>query len=229
MVIDDEQWAQKLISDYIIQTDSLDLCYSGNHPIAALEQLDKLQIELVFIDVEMPQLTGIEFIRQASPKVKFILVTAYPGYALDGYELNVVDYLLKPVSIERFNIAVAKYIQFKDLQIQPELLSSELAQGFFMKSGQKIHRVDFQDILYLEGLRDYVAVHTIHGKLLTYKPLKSFETLLPPNKFVRIHKSYIIPVSRINFLNSKSLILEEKEFPIGESYKTGLMKLLNPF
>lgn len=218
LIIDDEPLALNVLAGYIQQTPSLQLVDLTTRPRHGLTRVLNKEADLVFLDIEMKELHGMEFLKQASGHARFILTTAYPDYALQGYEFDVTDYLLKPFSYERF---------LKALQKIPAPLTAPATPGyFFVKSEYKLIRVDYADIIYLESLRDYVAIHTTKGqKLLTLQSLGSFEKELPAAQFARVHKSYIVSLSRIKVVEKNRLLLETLPIPVGETYKQKLAGL----
>jgi two-component system, LytTR family, response regulator len=219
LIIDDEPLALNVLAGYIQQTPSLQLVDLTTRPRHGLTRVLNGEADLVFLDIEMKELHGMEFLKQATGHAHFILTTAYPDYALQGYEFDVKDYLLKPFSYERFLKAVQK--------IPPPVKASVTPGYFFVKSEYKLIRVDHADIIYLEALRDYVAIHTTKGqKLLTLQSLVSFEKELPAAQFARVHKSYIVALSRITVVEKNRLVLDELSIPVGETYRGKLGGLL---
>jgi two-component system, LytTR family, response regulator len=221
IAIDDEPLALNIIADYIRKTPSLQLVDISTSPRAALQRVLNGEADLLFLDIEMPGLNGIEFMQLAGNHSRFILTTAYPDYALKGYEYNVVDYLLKPIAYDRFLKAVQK---LPALINGPEI---KPAAFFFVKSEYKLVRIDYEEVICLEALRDYVAIHTVTGqKILTLQSLSSFSKELPEQLFTRIHKSYIVAINKINSLTKNKIIAGTHELPVGETYKGNLMKVI---
>lgn len=219
IAIDDEPLALNILADYIRKTESLHLVDISTSPQQALQRVLNNEADLIFLDVEMPGLNGIEFMQLAGPQQRFILTTAYPDYALKGYEYNVVDYLLKPIAYDRFLKAVQKL---------PPLENREPKQPyfFFVKSEYKLVRIDYDEVLYLESLRDYVAIHTINGqKIMTLQSLSSFEKELPSRFFIRIHKSYIVAVNKLDQIAKNRVQIGKQEIPVGDTYRANLTKL----
>ena len=219
LIIDDEPLALNVLAGYIQQTPSLQLVDLTTRPRHGLKRVLNGEADLVFLDIEMKELHGMEFLKQASGHAHFIMTTAYPDYALQGYEFDVTDYLLKPFSYERFLKAVQKIPSPETASVTPGY--------FFVKSEYKLIRVDFADIIYLEALRDYVAIHTTKGqKLLTLQSLGSFEKELPAAQFARVHKSYIVSLSRISVVEKNRLLLNELIIPVGETYRAKLAGII---
>jgi len=221
LVIDDEPLALNVLADYIRQTNGLQLTDVTTSPLEGLQRVQAGETDLVFLDIQMPELTGIQFMKLAGNACKIILTTAYPEFALDGYEYNVTDYLLKPISFERFTKAIQKL---------PLLNSRPLVSPdyLFVKSEYKLRRVDFASILYLESLRDYVAIHLSNGqKILTLQSLSSFENELPDHLFTRIHKSYIVALNKISFIEKNKVIINDHYLSVGDTYRSSFQKKIN--
>lgn len=216
LIIDDEPLAVKLLKDYAAKIPDLELVMAGSDVFAGLQLAQNGEADLIFLDIQMPELTGIQFMKVLNGKCKVILTTAYEEYALQAFEHDVVDYLLKPFSLERFMTAVQKARerigQYKQEPgtVKPDYL--------FVKSEYRIIKIELKDIFYLESLRDYVAIHTISGKILTLQSLKSFEEALEGKNFLRIHKSYIIAIDKISAIERKRVVIQDTYLPVGETY-----------
>ncbi len=222
LVIDDEPLALNVLADYIRQTEELQLADVTTSPLQGLQRVQAGEADLVFLDIQMPEITGMEFMKRVGSTCKIILTTAYPEFALEGYEYNVTDYLLKPISFERFTKAIKKLPALTTGKpiIPPDYL--------FVKSEYKLLRVDFNSICYLESLRDYVAIHlTDGGKILTLQSLSSFVQELPEHLFARIHKSYIVAINKINFIEKNKVAISNNHLPVGDTYKTVFYKKIN--
>lgn len=224
IVIDDEPLALNVLADYIRQTDGLQLVDITTSPIKGLQRIQNNEANLVFLDIQMPELTGIQVMKIIDQRCKVILTTAYPEFALEGYEYNVTDYLLKPVSFERFTKAIQKL----PAAVAAETTKAPQQEYFFVKSEYKLLRLDFSQVLFLEALRDYVAIHTADGnKVLTLQSMASFEKELPSRLFARIHKSYIVSISKISFIEKNRVVIGDKFLPVGETYKTAFLQKIN--
>ncbi|MFC3159748.1 two component transcriptional regulator, LytTR family [Chryseobacterium arachidis] len=218
IVVDDEPLAISLLESYVQKIPFLELVFSTENPIEALDYIQKNESDLVFLDIQMPELTGINFMKILGDKLKYILTTAYSEYALEGYEHNIVDYLLKPISFERFYKSA--------LKAQERFVINQNKENayFFVKSSGQQHRINFEDILYVESIKDYVNIRTSEQEYIVLDTLKSMELQLPENSFVRIHKSFILNLYQIKNLGSKKVtLLSEQEIPIGESYRMNLL------
>lgn len=233
IIVDDEPLAIEILSDYVSKSNGLELVNTFTNPIEAFASIEKDKIELIFLDVQMPELTGIQFMKLLGNKAKIILTTAYPEYALDGYEHNIVDYLLKPISFERFQKAVQKMGGFTEVQkmgsftevlnfSESKIRSSEdqnNIEHIFVKTEHKIVRVDLNDILYIEGLKDYISIYTPTERILTLMNMKKVEELLPSKRFIRVHKSYIVSLDKIKSIEKNRIYIDEQGIPIGDTYK----------
>jgi DNA-binding LytR/AlgR family response regulator len=219
LVIDDEPLALDVLAAYINKVENLQLVDVTTNPVEGLLRVQAGEVNLVFLDIEMPGITGIEFMKLAGSNCKIIITTAYPQFALQGYEYNVVDYLLKPISLSRFTKAIEK------LPALQTATASTQAEYMFVKSEYKLVRVDFSNIVYLEALRDYVAIITVDGnKILTLQSLAAFDADLPHTTFVRIHKSYIINISKINSIEKNKVVINNICLPVGETYRAAFQK-----
>lgn len=216
IVLDDEIHAVKLLADYVIRTNGLELVLHTTDPAAAISLIHEGNIDLIFLDIQMPDLTGIEvmnIIRQTQTKV--ILTTAYPEYALSGFEYDAIDYLLKPVTFERFLVAVNKAKE----RISVKASEAPEPDHIFVKVEHRLQKILFSSIFYIEGLGDYICFHVPAGKILSLERMKHIELILPQPLFLRIHKSYIINTSHIDFVERGRIIINKEYLPIGESYK----------
>jgi two-component system, LytTR family, response regulator len=230
LIVEDEPLARNLMTAYVEKVSYLTLVEACSNPLAALEALKKYQIDLMFLDIQMPEITGISLLKTLQKKPLVILTTAYSEYAIESYELDVVDYLLKPITFDRFLKAVDKASQRAALpslsQPQPEK-NSEPGQPFvFVKDGTKLVKIQWDDILYVEGLKDYVTIHTRTQKVVTLQRLKVLETQLPADRFIRIHHSYIIALKAIDAIHKGEVQIGSAFIPISESYKKAFKELI---
>lgn len=223
LVIDDEPLAIRLLSDYIEKTDGLQLLQAFSNPIEALQFADQQRPDLIFLDIQMPELTGIQFMKIANGKYPIILTTAYDHYALDSYEFDVIDYLLKPISLDRFMVAAKKAQQrLQPSTPTPSSTAKTLPQALsyiFVKSDYKTLKINLADILYLEGLGDYVCIHLPGKKVLTLEKMKNLAVSLPPDNFIRVHKSYVVAIDKIDFIERNRIVINDQRLPIGATYK----------
>lgn len=236
LAVDDEAYATKIIADYIHKIPFLELSGTTTSAIDALLQVQQGNIDLIFLDIQMPDLTGIQFLKLCGNKCKVILTTAYPEYALDGFEHDVIDYLLKPIAFDRFYKAVQKAYNFINPAIvqpapvteNPVSAAVPAADYMFIKgeSKNKFLKVDYQDILYIEGLKNYVSVFTTSQRIVTYQALRDMETTLPQPPFYRVHKSYIISIDKIRMVDGNTVYIQDQSIPIGDTYRDDFFKLI---
>ena len=227
IVVDDEQLARSLLEDFTGKVSFLDLVGTFKNPLDAMSYLQQHEVDLMFLDIQMPDLTGIELLKSLSQPPQVILTTAYSEYALDGYELNVCDYLLKPFSFNRFLQAVNKAAEVIKLKKAPS--SSRIEPYITIHADHKIFRVPVQDILYIEGLKEYVSYYTKSGqRIIALQSLKNIERDLEDVHFIRVHRSYIVPIEKINALEGNQLRIDGKLIPIGRSYKDQVLKKVFP-
>ncbi len=231
IAVDDEPLALDLLEDNIRRVPFLDLKAKCSNPLEALEVLRKETIDLIFLDIQMPGLTGLQFIQSLSVKPMVILITAYDQYALEGFNLDVIDYLVKPVSFERFLKACNKAWEFFNLKSQA---ASEEGSGthtdpgyFFVNAEYSLVKVVYDDIIMVEGLKDYVRIHLTDSKPLVIRmSMKTIEEKLPQRKFLRIHKSYIISLDKITSIRKGSVFLGTAEVPVSDNYKEALLSIV---
>lgn len=219
LILDDEPLAVQLIADYASKIPQLNVRYAGCNAFEAIEVLNREAIDLVFIDIQMPQLSGIELIQLFNQKHNFIITSAYSEYALDAYQFHVVDFLLKPVTFSRFYQSIEKYNRW-----QETFQNREEDNYLFVKSDRKHYKIATDSILYIEGLKDYIRIHTDTEKIIVLENMKDILEKLPKNQFVRIHRSYIIPLGKIKLIDGYQIRLENGIYlSIGETYR----KLVN--
>ena len=224
IVVDDEQHAIDILMHYINQTPMLSAVGNTTNPIEALQLVATQKVDLVFLDIHMPDLSGIDFIKALNGKAKVILTTAYSEFALEGYELDVVDYLLKPIRLPRFLTAVQKAAK----ALKEEEVEDIEDDYIFVKteSKGKLLKINLAEIDYIEGMKNYVAIHSGGSKVMVYTAMKEIEDRLPAKYFMRIHKSFIIRIDRITGIEGNRLMLKnvQAEIIIGENYKNELME-----
>ena len=224
LVTDDEELARKLLENYIGRLPNLHLVGLCKDPMETLQVMQQQQIDLLFLDIQMPGLTGIEFLRTLKQKPQVILTTAYPDYAIEGYSLDVTDYLLKPFSFERFVQAVNKATEILSLKSSAKNGGAKTEKDFILvKSEHKIHRIKLDDIRFIQSMREYVAYYLPTGRILSLYSLKKLETELPPDRFIRIHKSYIVAIEKVETLEGNMVRVGKDKLPIGASYREGVV------
>jgi len=229
IAIDDEPLALQLVAGYIEKTPGLNLVGKFDNPLDAMDYMASESVELIFVDIQMPDLTGIEFTRAITRGPKVIFTTAYEKYALEGFRLDVVDYLLKPFSYDEFLKAVQKALRLIKLENTTMNQVEANNEFLFLKSEYKIRRINFNDILYIEGLKDYVKVYTkIEPKpILSLTSLKLLESKLPEATFMRIHRSFIVNLEKIDTIERSRIVFGKVYIPISDQYKEKFQEFLN--
>ncbi len=226
LVVDDEQLARTLLENFIGKVPQLELLGKCKNAIEALDQLAHQTIDLIFLDIQMPDLTGVDMLKGIKKKPLVIFTTAYSEYAVEGFELDAIDYLLKPFSFDRFVQAVNKardYLQLKEAAIQK--LPAE--DGFLVvNADHKLYKIPHADIEYIEGLREYVSIFTPEKRIIALLSLKSLEESLPSQHFLRVHKSYIVPIKKIKTMEGNQVEIGKKMIPIGRSYREEVLKVV---
>ena len=239
IAVDDEAYASEIIATYIKRIPFLELVGTTTNPFEALTMIQEGKVDLVFLDIQMPELTGLQFLKICGNKCKVILTTAYPEHALEGFDLDVIDYLLKPIPFERFYKAVGKaQALLEPVSIVTSSAPAEqtavnaapkaAADYMFIKgeSKNKFLKVNYEDILYIEGLKNYISVYTAEQRLVTYQSLRDLETQLPAPPFYRVHKSYIVALDKIRMVDGNTIYIAEQSIPIGETYRDEFFKLI---
>lgn len=217
LVIDDEPLAQEILRKYAEDIKSIEIKGYCSNALEAIEIIEKQAIDLIFLDINMPKLSGIEFLRTFKNPPLVVLTTAYTDYAMEGYELNVLDYLVKPFSFARFLKAVQKAEQ--QYQLLQNTNSEEKSESVFIKSNKKSYQVKYSDIVYIEGLGDYIKIYTERSHLVTNLSMKKIEELLPSNEFYRIHKSHIVNLKKIIAIEGNMVELPHIKLTIGNNYR----------
>jgi DNA-binding LytR/AlgR family response regulator len=240
IIVDDEPLAQDVLETYIEKIPELKLVKKCNNAFEANETLKSNQIDLMFLDIQMPQLTGIDFLKSLSKPPLVIFTTAYSNYAIEGFELNALDYLLKPISVERFMKAVNKAVDQIDLQRKEMPANAHGSQApaeedapdyIFVKADKKLVKVNFEEVIYIEGLKDYVIIRLENTRVITLQTMKSLEDKLPVTLFKRIHRSYIVNIGKINAIVGNMVEVMEKgqvkHLPVGKNYRDELLDMIN--
>lgn len=240
IAVDDEAYASEILATYIRRIPFLELVGTTTNAFEALTLVQDGKVDLVFLDIQMPELTGIQFLKICGNKCKVILTTAYPEYALDGFEHDVVDYLLKPVSFERFYKAAQKVqtlltppAPIQVVQSVPESTENTAppvagADYMFIKgeSKNKFIKVSYDDILYIEGLKNYISIFTPTERIITYLTLKDMESYLSKTRFLRVHKSYIVAIDKIRMVDGNAIYINDITLPIGETYREEFFRVI---
>lgn len=226
IIVDDEPLAREAIELLVKDIDYLRLAGTFNNASAAARYMEQNAVDLIFLDIQMPGITGIEFAKTISRRTLIIFTTAYSEYALDSYEVDAIDYLIKPVEPERFRKAADKALAYSSLLMQDEKENIEPAADdyFFVKSDRKYFKVNFEDILFVEGLKDYVILQLEEQRIITRMNLKAMNELLPKSLFLRVNKSYIVNTARIEAFDNNDIFIKTHEIAIGSSYRDGFFE-----
>jgi len=224
VIVDDEPLAVQLLQKHLTQLDFFEIVATSNNALKALEILNRQPVDLLFLDIKMPQLSGLDFLKSLRNPPKTILTTAYREFALDGFELGVIDYLLKPITFDRFFKAIERYLSTGN-QRMPEILSSSEPQFIYLKTGHKFFKVDTHDILYAESLKDYVHVHTREKVIISKYKIGDLENELKGKGFLRIHRSFIVNLLHITAFTANDVEIGKVELPVGDTYKQILLRV----
>jgi DNA-binding LytR/AlgR family response regulator len=227
IVIDDEPLARKGLKEYIADVDFLDLAGEFDSPLKAADIVSRGEVQLLFLDIQMPKITGLEFFKTLKNPPPVIFTTAYPQYALDGFEVNALDYLVKPISFERFLKATLRAKEFYEIRDQNQAgIKGSVADHFYIKADNKLVKLMFDEILFAEALQNYVVIHTTDKKYITYLTFKSVEDYLPGDQFIKTHKSYIVSTSKIESIEANDIRLGTHHIPISRNLKDEVMDKL---
>lgn len=222
LIVDDEQLARKLIEGYVAKLPELELIGSCKNPLEAREVMRDQAVDLLFLDIRMPEMLGTEFVKTLNQKPAIVLTTAYEEYALESYELEVTDYLLKPFSFDRFLKAVNKTIALLKQKAAAES-EPDVEEFISLKADHRIYKVPINEIRYIEGLKEYVGFYTKERRIVVLESLKKLEQSLPADRFMRVHKSYIVNTKMIKSLYGNQVDLGDKQIPVGQSYKEAVL------
>ena len=225
IIIDDEPLARKGLKEYVADVIFLNLVGEFDNSLKATDLISKGEVQLLFLDIQMPKITGLDFLKTLKNAPPVIFTTAYPQYALEGFEVNALDYLVKPFSFEMFLKAAVKareYYEIRETNVKEEAST----EYFFVKSDNKLVRILFDDVLYIEALQNYVIIHTHTKKYITYLTFKSVEEYLPADKFLKVHKSYIVAASKIDSIEGNDIKIGLQHIPISRNQKEVVMEKL---
>ena len=227
IAVDDEPLALNIIKNYISKISFLKLQETFSDGISVIEYLSSNDVDLIFLDIEMSGLSGTQLLKTLKKKPKVIVTTAFRDYAIDAFDLEVTDYLLKPFSFERFLIAVERTRNLiSESQNRNELKVNE-KEYIFVKCNGKMVKVNFTDILFIEALNEYISIKTNSGSIITLQSMKNIEKILPGSKFARIHKSFIVSLNKIDFIEGQSIVVANKKLPIGNKYKKSFFESIS--
>jgi two-component system LytT family response regulator len=221
-IIDDEPLAREGIASYVREIDFLQLMASAENPLELTTLLGQHPIDLIFLDIQMPKMNGLDFLKALQHPPMVIITTAYPTYALEGIQLNVLDYLLKPITFDRFFKSVKKANDYFQLLRRPGDANAPKATSpdyFFIRCGSKYEKIHFDQILYVEGLQNYISIYTQKGKFVTLLYLKNLEENLDNASFIRVHKSYIVSIDKIEGIEGNEILIQSHRIPISRNYR----------
>ncbi|MEJ7586530.1 MAG: LytTR family DNA-binding domain-containing protein [Ferruginibacter sp.] len=228
IIIDDEPLARKGLKEYIADVDFLHLLGDYENPMQATGILSRGEVQLIFLDIQMPKITGLAFIKTLKNPPPVIFTTAFPNHAVEGFELSAMDYLVKPVSFDRFLKAVLKTREFYEVRERNLNDAAAYSEYFFIKADNRLIRILYHDVLFVEGLQNYVTIHTKEKKFITYLTFKSVEDYLPSEKFIKVHKSYIISAEKVDSIEGNEVRILQYKIPISRNLKEEVLeKLLN--
>lgn len=226
LIVDDEPIARQGIGEYLSHLDEFKIVASCKNAIEATSVLQAEHIDLIFLDIHMPHISGIDFLKNLKNPPLVIMTTAYPEYAVEGFNLDICDYLLKPISYARFLKAVTKAYEILSYNERSKI---EKIDFFFIKSGQNIEKIFLDDILYIKSHANYVIIYTQEKRYITYLTFKSIEDRLPADKFIKTHRSYLVALKAIQTITANDLIVNENEIPISKTYKDSVIEMVERF
>ena len=227
IIVDDEPLAREGLASYVREVDFLHLSGTCEHPLQLMPMLDQQPVDLLFLDIQMPKMSGIDFLKITPRPPMVVITTAYPSFALEGFQLNVLDYLLKPITFDRFVKSANKAREYHRLLNQsvanPQLTTDD-SDFFFIKCGNKYEKLFYADILFIEGLQNYVTFFTTKGKYVTLLNFRQLEQNLTPPAFLRVHKSYVVAVSKIDSIEGNELFIQSHRIPISRNFRDQVME-----
>jgi len=228
IIVDDEPIARKIIRTHLEAFQDIEIVAECKNAIEAFDILVKKHVDLIFLDIHMPQISGINFLKSLKNPPKVIITTAHRNYAVEGYELDIVDFLLKPISFDRFLKAINKFYSVNETSIKLDKEAKHDDSAFiYLKVGSETHKIFLSDIIYLESFKEHLIIHTTNRTIEIIHKISDIENKLPSENFIRIHKSFIVSINKIKSFNSQSIKIEDKELPIGRTYKNAVMNSLN--
>lgn len=221
LIVDDEPIARQILQEFVEDFEWLQLIGQAENPLKAIHLLTQHSIDLLFLDIEMPQMSGLELLKNLPTPPAVIVTTAYPQYALEGFELNVLDYLLKPIAIERFLKAVLKAKAFFEQKRKP---STSATDYFFVKCDGNIERIELRELLYVKALENYIIIQTTQRKYVTYLTMKGLEEYLPTEQFIKIHKSYLVPIAKIDRIEGNEVHIGNEKLPLSRNLRAEVLE-----
>ena len=229
IIVDDEPIARKIIRTHLEAFNDIEIVAECKNAIEAFDVLIKIDVDLIFLDIQMPQISGVNFLKSFKDPPKVIITTAHRDYAVEGYELDIVDFLLKPISFDRFLKAINKFYSVNEsniIKVDNESIIDSTT-FIYVKVGSETHKIFLADIIYLESFKEHLLIHTNNRTIEIIHKISEIEKKLPANNFIRIHKSYIVSITKIKSFSSQSIKIGEHDLPIGRTYKSAVMNALN--
>lgn len=229
LIVDDEAIAREVIATHLSKIDAINIVASCSHAMEAFNVISTHVIHLVFLDINMPEISGISFAKSINKDIRIIFTTAYRDYAVEGFELQAVDYLLKPVSFDRLLKAVNTYFDIYANSNQAVLMHAEINQFMFVRADRRMIKIDFDVIIYIESYSDYIKIHLENETIVTRETISAIEAKLPSDKFLRIHRSFIIAINKIASFTNEHVVIQDKALTISRSYKKAVLKQLEQY
>lgn len=223
LIVDDEPMARRGLEEYVQEVDFLQLAGSCENAVRAASWLKENEIDLILLDIQMPKITGIDFLKTLKNPPMIIFTTAYSEYALEGYSLDIIDYLVKPIPLERFLKAVQKARDYFLLKQKADAPAVSAASYFFIKCDNKFEKVNYADVLYVEAMQNYCMIHTVNGRMITYITFGGLESQLPPDLFLKVHKSFLVSIDKVKSLDGNEIHIGNTQIPISRSLKDEVM------
>jgi DNA-binding LytR/AlgR family response regulator len=228
IIVDDEPVAREILENHLSKIEAIDVLATCKSAIEAFNAVSTQKIDLIFLDINMPEISGLSFAKSINKNIKIIFTTAYREYAVDGFDLQAVDYLLKPISFERLLQAVNKYLNETTpvLTAEPVEIVSEKSESIFVRSDRKMIKINFAEILFIESLADYIKIHLKGSNVVTRETISSIEAKLPQQDFIRVHRSYVVALNSITSFTSELVEIDKKQIPVSRSYKETVLRRL---
>jgi len=226
IIVDDEPTARDIIASHLAKIDRIEVVAICSDALEAFNYINSHTIDLIFLDIHMPEISGISFAKSISKKIKIIFTTAYREYAIEGFDLHAVDYVLKPISFERLLNAVNNYFEIHHQPLKDTPKEKKETNFMFVRSDRRMKKIDFSEIIYIESYNDYLKIHCYQTTIVTRETISNIEARLPVQQFIRTHRSFIISIPKIDSFSTEELILNNKSIPISRNYKTQVLHRL---
>ncbi|WP_438424411.1 LytR/AlgR family response regulator transcription factor [Aquimarina macrocephali] len=223
IIVDDEPTAREIISSHLSKIDRIEVVATCSNALEAFNCINTQKVDLIFLDINMPEISGISFAKSINKDIKIIFTTAYREYAIDGFDLHAVDYLLKPIAYERLLNAIHNYFEVYHKAESSKAIEASSNEFIFVRSDRRMKKVDFSEIIYVESYSDYVKIHCPSNTVITRETISTIESKLPQQYFMRTHRSYIISISRIDSFSNEEIIVGKKSIPISRNYKAEVL------